>query len=355
MISLKKLLEGFAATTALMLVGVGTSFGQTTECSAAECDLVAGQTTVVGKISVSNDETNLYITYTLDQTKYPGSYFEEELQVWAGNDVLNVPKNSQGIPVPGQFCDSDGGACSGENGLPSAIGLATYTFTIPFEQLNITNVLDYCDTALYIFAHSSVVYDKDGDGAVDDTDTAWGGCIGVNISEPGRWYYYMQYTICCDEEQPDQFCTTAYGKGGYVWTTDRKSNPETLPSLRLTKNRWGWATKLTEPTTVTSPLWAGAGLNNTASGKQVGTVTINWDGSVATVTYTLFAGNSLEEIHVYVGDNAPTTIAPGQYGYTREFDPNLTQFTSDPLPLVDSNGGGVWIVAHAVVCYPMPN
>ena len=81
-----------------------------------------------------------------------------------------------------------------------------------------------------------------------------------------------------------------------------------------------------------------------------GTLSVNWDGAIAYVTYTLFPGYSLEEVHVYAGDGSPTTIAPGQYGYLHEFDPNATTYTFT-VPLEDTNGtGGVWLVAHAVVC-----
>jgi len=296
--------------------------------------LIAGQHDTVGTITVSNDATNLYVTYTLTDT---GCTFGT-LHLWAGNNLLNLPTNPQGIPVPGQFCQADGGACF------NASGLTTYTFTIPFSDLNIVDVSAACGSALYVFAHAEV-------NCGGSNETAWGGNNGVNIETPGRWYFYAVYNICCDTgNPPDEFCTTAFAKGGWVWTTMPKSNPEGLPSLNLIKNRWGWAINLTSTGTTSYSIWAGAGLNDTNKGTKVGTLTVVWNGTTATVTYTLFTGCTLEEVHLYAADGRPATTAPGQYGYLAEFDPNVTTYTFN-VPLVDANlTDGVWLIAHAVVC-----
>ncbi|MCI0449637.1 MAG: hypothetical protein L0Y79_07610, partial [Chlorobi bacterium] len=143
---------------------------------------------------------------------------------------------------------------------------------------------------------------------------------------------------------------TAFAKGGWVWTTDPKSNPEHLPSLRLTRNRWGWAINLLAPGTYTYDIWAGAGLNKIQNGTLVGTLTIVWNGTSATVTYNITGGCVMEEAHLYAGDPRPTNIAPGQYGNTASFDPPAASHTFT-VPLENTNGtDGVWLIAHAVVC-----
>jgi len=63
----------------------------------------------------------------------------------------------------------------------------------------------------------------------------------------------------------------------------------------------------------------------------------------------MFSGYSFGELHLYAGDYKPTTVAPGQYGNLASFDPNSTQYTFT-VPLADTNGDGVWLIAHAVVC-----
>lgn len=327
-----------ATLTALAaLTVVGTAGAQTEPCGTTTWNLTAGQTIDVGSVTVANDLNNVYVTYTLD---YPGATLGN-LHVWVGNSLLNMPATQNGpnagTPIPGQFCSADGGACF------DATGLTTYTFTIPFADLNIVDATQACGTSLYVVAHAEVDLDGVPGG---DHETAFGG------PTPGggpRWWFYGQYIVCCDFGPPPvPFCETAFGKGGWVWTTDRKSNPENLPSLQLTKNRWGWAINLLAPGTTVYDIWAGAGLNKTANGTKAGTLTVAWDGANVTVTYQLFAGFTLEEVHVYAGDASPTTIAPGQYGFV---DEPVGGTYSVTLPLADSNGtGGVWLVAHAAVC-----
>lgn len=306
-------------------------------CGTTPWNLTAGQTLDVGTVTVENDATNVYITFTLDDPDYPNACFGN-LHVWVGNDLMNVPANKNGTPIPGQFCSADGGDCF------DATGLTTYTFTIPFTALSIADVYAACGLTLYVVTHAEV--------DLDCTDTNTGHETAFGGPTPGggpRWWFYGTYTVCCDFGPPPiPSCQTAYAKGGYVWTTDKKSNPENLPSLRLTRNRWGWAIKLTSPGTTTYDIWAGAGLNKTSNGSLVGTLTVDWDGSNATVSYNITTG-CLDEVHIYAGDGSPTTIAPGQYGYLSGLEPDATGHTAT-LPLSDANGDGVWLVAHAVVC-----
>ncbi len=307
-------------------------------CGQTTWDLTAGQTTNVGSVTVSNDATNVYITYDLT---YPGATFGT-LHAWVGNDLLNLPANPQGIPVPGQFCGADGGACA------DATGLTTYTFVIPFEDLNIVDVNGVCGLPLYVVTHAEVT----GDDTTDlGSQTAFG---GDTTGAGPRWWFYGQYSVCCPPDEPPpepQVCTTAFAKGGYVWTTDKKSNPESLPSLKLTKNRWGWAINVTSVGHTTYPIYAGAGLNKISNGVLVGSLDVYWDGTTATVTYTMLDGYVMQEVHLYAGDGSPTTIAPGQYGNLDSFDPALGTYTFT-VPLADTNGtGGVWLVAHAQACY----
>lgn len=318
-----------------LLVSTGLSVAQT--CAGTTTwNLTAGQTITVGTVSVCNDATNLYITYNLT---YPGATFGT-LHVWAGSDLANMPATSGGTPIPGKFCKSGGGACY------DATGLTTYTFIIPLAKLSIPDITKVCGATLYVVAHAEV-------NMGTTTETAFGG----NTAGSGpRWWFYGAYKLDCTLGGPPSGSgtKTAFAKcaSAYVFTTDPKSNPEGLPSLRLTKNRWGWAASLPGPGTYTCALWAGAGLNNTANGTNVGTVTINWNGATVTVTYSLASGYLLKELHLYAGDAKPITLAPGQYGYLDGFDPGVSTYTFT-VPLTDSDGTpGVWIIAHAVVSSP---
>ncbi|MGE5435937.1 MAG: hypothetical protein ACM3O3_01805 [Syntrophothermus sp.] len=91
-------------------------------------------------------------------------------------------------------------------------------------------------------------------------------------------------------------------------------------------------------------------MNKTSNGVKVGTLTVNGSGSNVTITYNLLSSKYLQEVHLYVNDLKPTTIAPGQYGFTEYFDPMATTFTKS-FEVTDSNNDGIWIIAHAVVAW----
>lgn len=331
-------------------------------CNATTWNLTAGQTIDVGSVTVSSDATNIYVNYTLDyqNPNCPDGAVDATfgtLHVWIGNSLLNVPANPNGTPVPGQFCSAATGMCF------DATGLTTYTFVFSIAELEMANY-NFCNQPLYVVTHAEVNY-LGCDGLPDGTgDTAFGG------DTPGsgpRWWFYGQFTPNCTDCNGggNPVCGTSYAKGGYVWTTDRRSNPERLPSLNLTQNRWGWAINLTQTGTTTYEIWEGAGLNKTCTlgnrgAVMVGTLTVNWDGTNVDVCYSMLnpaqncgttaAVRTLDEVHIYAGDDAPTMIAPGQYGFIDSFEPGVSSYCAT-LPLADANGGGVWVVAHAVTCY----
>lgn len=298
-----------------------------TPCGIKVADLWAGQTIDAGSVTIYNDNTNLYVTVFSTDGYITGT---EQLKMWVGTDLLNMPQNKQGIPIPGQF--------------PYKIttdGNTTYTFTIPLNSLALIN---NCGQPVYVVVHADVLADN-GSGTIS-SETAFGG----DVAGTGpRWWYYSNYTIeCCSTPPVFDRSETAFAKGGYVFTTDKKSNPENLPSLNLTKNRWGWAINIKKDGVTTYDIWAGAGLNKTSSGIHVGTLTITKLGNSISVTYSLFSGKVMQESHIYVGDYKPTTLAPGQYGETSYFDPLVSRNTTS-FEVSDTDGDGIWVIAHAVV------
>jgi hypothetical protein len=293
------------------------------------CTLWAGQTINAGTITVENDNTNLYVTY--NTTGIFGT-----LHLWVGTDLTLVPssKSDKGTPVPGKFPYKY-----------TTNGETTYTFTIPLNK--IPGYDQKCGTGsrpIYVVAHAEVTING-------NKETAFGGCV------PGtgpRWWYYAVHTLqCCDTPPPTttEKLGTAFAYGNFVFTTDPKSNPEKLPSLSLIRNRWGWANNLIVPSTTTQKLYVGAGLNSLKSAIEVGTVTIDWNSTQATITYTLNAPYTMEVVHIYADDTRPTTTAPGQYGYIATFDP-FTNTHTVTLDVVDTNTDGIWVIAHAIVYGP---
>lgn len=299
-----------------------------TLCKTETTCLWAGQTINAGSVVISNDATNLYITVNATEGFQNTT---ENVKIWVGNNLDLLPRAGNNAPIPGQFPFK--GTASG----------TTFTMTIPFSGIDsYSGSAITCDNSfLYVYVHSDVIA---GGGA----QTAWGGCTAGTDSP--RWYFSTTYTTACCSTPPPANCfsQTAFAKGGWIFTTDKKSNPENLPSLGLTKNRWGWAINLRTPGTTSYPIYAGAGLNTISKGTLVGTLTVSWDGALVTVAYQMNSGFTLTETHVYAGDLKPTTIAPGQYGNTTGFNPPAGTSTGT-YAASDTNGDGIWIIAHAGV------
>lgn len=293
---------------------------------ASSYDLIAGQHDTVGFITIYNDSQNLYVDYVLTNGGTLGT-----VHLWVGTDLTLVPATPKGIPIPGQFTyqyDTN--------------GASSYSFVIPLA--NIASLNDACGETIYAFAHAEVSMP---DGPIE---TAWGGNHPVDVDSPGRWYFYADYTVQCCDEPPvvlDGTYETAFAKGGWVFTTNKKSNPEKLPSLNLTNNRWGWAINVKTDGVTTYDIYAGAGLNDITKGKKVGTLSVEKNGSNITVSYNFSSGYLFEEVHIYMGDSKPTTLAPGQYGWTEYFDPMSASY-SHTFTVSDTDGDGIWIIAHSV-------
>ena len=301
-------------------------------CKSETVCLWAGQTINAGSVVISNDATNLYIKVVSTEGFQT---VPDNIKIWVGTDWANLPVSGGGAPIPGQFPYKY-----------NATGTEIMV-TIPFDKITVDGKPVTCNSSkLYVLVHVDII-------AGGGSETAWGGCLPG--TDTNRWYFYHLYTTaCCDVPPPPPSCysQTAFAKGGWVFTTDKKSNPESLPSLNLTKNRWGWAINLTTTGTTTYQIWAGAGLNRTANAKLAGALTVNWDGMIAVVTYTMNGGFTLVETHVYAGDDKPLTLAPGQYGNTMSFDPPASSYTGT-YSVSDTNGDGIWLIAHAGVygCY----
>lgn len=293
-------------------------------------DLFAGQYFDAGSVTIVNNDANLYVTY---KTNYQFG----TLHLWAGTDLSLLPVNNSGNPVNGQFPYQ-----------AAANGANEYTFSIPLSDIPLLN--GRTDIPVYIVAHAEITGDVNNDGLVTN-ETAFGGTdLGISGN---RWWYYMTYSIQVGSTSPivNGTLETAFAKGGWVFTTDRKSNPESLPSLQLTKNKWGWAINIKADGTYNYDIFAGAGLNNTSRAKLVGKLTVTKSGTTVIVSYNL-NGYSMPEAHIYAGDFKPTTLAPGQYGNTYYFGSESTGYASthtSTFEITDTNGDGIWIIAHAVV------
>jgi hypothetical protein len=307
-------------------------------CGTTTWDLTAGQTNVVGNVTVENDEDNIYITYTLDILNYPDACFGT-LHAWVGSDLNDLPGNGANRPPPGQLCSLPGGECFNTNGGTS------HTFTIPFSDLGITDVNTVCNQNVFVVTHAEVDMDCDP-LTMENNETAFG---GPNEGPGSSWWFYGDYAICCDfppGPEPEPECETAYAFGG----------DEEDCFINNGFNNWGWTNGPLTAGTYDFDIYAGAGQCDISKGELVGTLTVAYDGATATVTYNMNAGFTMSEVHLYVGNaqfpldnNGNPTVAPGKYPVGEEFDEPQTTFTK-----TFNVSGEIYVIAHAVVCTALP-
>lgn len=147
-------------TTTIAQANVAPAASVLKTASLQSFTLWAGQTTNVGNITVTNDASNIYVTYTLTNGGTFGT-----LHLWIGTDLATVPSTPNGTPIPGQFPYSF-----------NASGLSTYTFTVPFQVL--------CEASVYVVAHAEV-----------GGETAFAGGTPINVGDAGRWWYYVECKV----------------------------------------------------------------------------------------------------------------------------------------------------------------
>ncbi len=141
--------------------------GNPNECPATVVSLIAGQYMDAGSVTVTNDYSYIYVTYTTT-----GNWVLTQTHLYVGACEL-IPVNNSGNPRIGHFPYSSAHA-----------NLTTYTYQVPIS-------------ALYgcgcIAAHA-VVKQLDGNGNTIQTQTAWGN--GTQITPGGSWAMKFSYCNC---------------------------------------------------------------------------------------------------------------------------------------------------------------
>lgn len=290
-----------------------------------------------GEVSISNDESYMYVTVASDAGFNPNT--DPNILLWIGTDINDLPLNQFSFP------DLDPNLYDYKT---KADG-SDYTFMVPLAD--ITGYNQECGVQeLVVFVASYVVYIQNGNMSFL---TSYAGNIFVDGSAP--WWYDTYIPQCC--EDTEDRCETAYVKfandgTGYVFASRDRANPEGYPSIGISNQQWGWAGKFTEDGTYEYDIWGAAGLNDTNKGSLVGSATIEIDGDMVTVTYNLSGGFSMDVVHIYVSNDVPTKTAPGQYGWTVEFEDSQTTYSNTFE--VDGESD-IWVIGHAEVCGPYPS
>ncbi len=273
---MKMLMRGMF--TMALVAGISGARISQADCDPVVWDLTAGQTKVVGTVTVDNDEENLYITYNID---VPGAVLGE-LHLWVGADINDVPKNRAGIIVPGHFSHAVD---------LTGLGLTEYTFEV--------NWSDWAEGGqeIAVVTHAVVLYLAE-DGLVVANDTAFGG----DVRGPGRrWWYNGLYTICEEEFPPAEI---AYWKEETAWAAG---------SRYVQPGNWATYTPYVAGSTV--DLLAGQTM-------QAGAVYFSaLEGGMVTIAILLnggwrFAPDNPESVKVQDYTDAPSgNPAPGQFDH----------------------------------------
>lgn len=299
--------------------------------------LYAGQTIDAGEVCVTVQDDDLFIEYaTFDGWELT------EAHAWIGQDLADMPQTRNGNPKIGNFPYNSG----------DIAGMTAYEFVVPLELLGGEPYV--CDQEFLVAAHAALQKPT----GIDDeyqTETGWGD--GMPIVDRGSWATYFTVTLTCDDDDPnggDDVCETAFA----YYAVD-PSLSTTFEDL-IDTPRWGWSLGEFGPGSYVAEIYAGAGQSDITKGTLVGYLYIDFDqGKNAVVDYALFEGFSLNETHLYVGEEplprdvtGDYTVAPGQYPYIHDLD-DEADIDSDSYTVGDLTSS-IYVVAHAVVCGEYP-
>ena len=308
---------------------VYTSDGTGLDCRT----LYAGQTTEAGSVCAEVVGEDLLITYSTS-----GDWELVETHLWIGRDMASMPQTRKGNPIPGQFPWASG----------DISGATSHTVTIPLIDLAF-GCPDSDDETFFVAAHAALRR-PDGNGGYQ-TETGWGD--GDRFVQKGNWGTFFDILLACD-------CTGTGAGGGGCETAFAYGDESARCFLSIDEdgdgegdfNRWGWTNGPLAEGFYTFPILAGAGQCDQSHGTYVGELTVSYTAGTATLAYTMFAGYTMDETHVYVGNeilarnvNNAFTVAPGQYPH-KDDHVGASAWTY-VIPNLD---GDIYVVAHAVTC-----
>jgi hypothetical protein len=299
----------------------------------ASCsDLLAGQFTDAGDVCATVEGDNLVITYTTAD-----GWELTEAHLWVGEHLADMPQTRKGNPKIGNFPYNSG----------DITGATMHQFSVPLSAFGLTGAETTCDDLSLIVAAHAALRKDNGDGTFQ-TETGWGD--GDRFVDRGSWATYSGITLkCLEDVNPGGNTETAFAFGGADAACFLGVDED--GDGRGDFNRWGWTNGQLSAGSYTFDIYAGAGQCDLTKGTLVGTLTVDYDGSTATVTYSINGPYFLAETHLYVGNeilarngNGDFTVAPGQYPTIH--DP--ASGTKDEYT-ISGLSGDIYVVAHATV------
>lgn len=320
--------------------------GSVTSSSSTQT-IYAGQTIKAGTVIYDDIDTNsdnvddaLQITFqTLDGWEFMSLGF------FVGASLSDLPTNKSGNPIPGQFPYKSG----------DITGKTSFIMTIPFSTIGFS-----CPNAAtgnyYVSAHANLR--KLTTSNSYQTETGWGD--GERLVSRGNWAMYNQIFISCDVN--DDRSVSATTETAFAFDGDQSGCFQNYALFLDNPQRWGWTNGPYAQGTYKFKIYAGAGLCDVSKGVYVGDLTLDYSGSSAKVTYTLFGNDpstgvaySLREVHLYIGDEefpkitngvqaGEYTIAPGKFPF------KATGLSGQSYSFTINNlSSNLYVIAHAVV------
>ena len=112
------------------------------------------------------------------------------------------------------------------------------------------------------------------------------------------------------------------------------------------ETRWGWFGLVDGPGSYAFELIAGARRCDASKGTHVGTFDLEYDGATVLGTFTAFDGYAVIATHLYVDEEAMSTMAPGQFTSVQEG----ALFSSITHSVSGFTAAALYFSAHAEVC-----
>jgi hypothetical protein len=315
-------------------------------------ELIAGQTIRAGTVCMTIEPPAVMnVLYTTT-----GGWELIQAQLAAGDSMSDVPLDSEGNPVIGQFA-FDSGDITGATSHAFVVPLLNFRFNGDFSHDNDT--ADSCDSVTAYLAAHAVLRKRNNDAkwpATWQTETGWGHRAG--IVDSGNWATFFNMSLECGAHESPQLeiCETSFAKGGASTCFleadfDQDGNADGI-------EHWGWSNGPLAPGTGAAwPVYAAAGQCDLAKATRVGSLSVSYghDGN-AQIVFDRVGDFVLDEEHLHVGteplprgSDERSTITPGRYPIVRELD-DATHTEN----LVSGLQGDIYVTYHAVACVPDP-
>lgn len=186
-----------------LLIGAGPALAQAgTVCGTPTVTtLFAGRTIDAGTVTVANDSSNLYVTFSTHD-----GWELTETHLAIATTLAGIPQTKSGNPKVGNF--------PYKRTYDPSVTSDVYVFSL--DELATSLGLDRftCGATSLVLAAHAVVVQHDGNGGVTSRETGWGSGPGF----PGaNWATWFGHTIqCCPAAgiQPGDFRTQTQGGWG---------------------------------------------------------------------------------------------------------------------------------------------